>query len=87
MLRTVSNKATFFSQALDALYKQARFVESLSYQAWQQAGLSADAGGELAALRAQTDAYDEPDTDVGIVRDPAWQASVQRAKKAVVLLK
>jgi hypothetical protein len=83
----VSNKAIFYSQALDALYKQARFVESLSYQAWQQVVLSADAGGELAALRAQIDAYDEPDTDVDIVCDPAQQGIVQHEKNAVVLLK
>jgi hypothetical protein len=76
-----------FRTAMWGLYNESHFSEFLACQAWRQAGLSPATGAALLSLQQQLDAYDEPDTDVAIVADPAWWVVLGQILRVVDLLR
>ncbi|HEX8329758.1 MAG TPA: hypothetical protein VF629_19635 [Hymenobacter sp.] len=75
-----------FREAMRLLYQDCKFAEFLSLRAWQQAGVSEEAGAQLQALKSQLDAYDEPDTNLGIFTDPGWHLILQKVQDLIGVL-
>lgn len=80
------SEGELFREAMRLLYQDCKFAEFLSLRAWQQAGVSEEAGAQLQALKSQLDAYDEPDTNLGIFTDPAWQLILHKVQELVGVL-
>jgi hypothetical protein len=75
-----------FRAVMESLYQESGFTEFMACQAWRQAGLPKATGEAMQALQRQLDAYDEPETDVAIVADPAWWAILGQAIVVIELL-
>ena len=75
-----------FRSIMEGLYQESHFNEFMACQAWRQAGLPNATGAALQVLQQQLDAYDEPETDMAIVADPAWWVILGQASLVVNLL-
>ncbi|HEX8506740.1 MAG TPA: hypothetical protein VF630_15355 [Hymenobacter sp.] len=70
-----------FRDALRAMYTDCRFEQFFALRAWEQAGLSQEAGQQLQVLKNLMDTFDEPDTDAAILAHPQWHRILQQARR------